>query len=58
MSIHASSKDITLAHVLWITDGTRNDITNQFRVAASIFVMTFKGLIASGTTDVVRTNQR
>ena len=58
MSIHASSKDITLAHVLWITDGTKNNINNQFRVAASILAMTFNGLIVSGTTDVVRENQR
>ena len=58
MSINASSKVITLALVLSITDGTRNNSNNPFRVAASIFVMTFKGLIVSGTTDVVRANQR
>ena len=58
MSIHASSNFITLDHVLLITDGTRNNIYNPFRVAASIFFMRFKGLIVSGTTDVVRANQR
>ena len=58
MSIHASCKVITLAHVLWITDGTRNNIYKPFRVADSIFVMTFEGLIVSGTTDIVRANQR
>ena len=56
--IHASSNVVTLVHVLWITDGARNNINNQIRVAASIFVITFKGLIVSGTTDVVRENQR
>ena len=58
MSIHASYKGITLAYVLSITDGTRNNINNPLRVAVSIFVITFKGLIVSGTTNVVRTNQR
>ena len=53
MSIHASSKFITLAHVLLITDGARISINNPFRVAASILVVTFKGLIVSGTTDIV-----
>ena len=58
MSIHASSNVITLAHVLQITDWTRNNINNPFRIAASIFAMTFKGLIFSGTTDAVRANQQ
>ena len=41
-----------------ITAGTRNKKKNPFRVRASIFVLTFKGLIVSGTTDVVRASQR
>ena len=58
MSIHASSNVITLAHVLWITDRTRNNLNNPFRVAAINFVMTFEGIIDSGTTDVARAYQR
>ena len=58
MSIRASSNVVTLAHVLLITDGTRNNVDNPFRVAARIFAMTFNGLIVIGSTDVVRTNQR
>ena len=57
VSIHANSNFITLDHILLITDGTRNNINNPFKVAASIFFMTFKGLIVSGTTDVVRANK-
>ena len=58
MSFHASSKVITLAHALWLTDETKNNMNNPFIAATSIFVMTFKGLIVSGTADVVRANQQ
>ena len=58
MSIHASSKVITVTHVLYFTDGTKYNINSPFRVANSVFVFAFRGLIIGDTGDVVRTNQR
>ena len=58
MSIHVSSKVITLNHKLQLNDGTKNNINNPIRVANSIFVIAIKGLIISGTDDVIGANQQ
>ena len=57
-SIYVSSNVIGQKHILQLSDWTKNNICNRFRVETRIFVIAFKSLIINGTLDEIRTHHR